>query len=52
MGNKFETLSTHFNQNDRYTIIIPNDLLKILDYFRTPYSIFDFFTNMLNEPSL
>ena len=53
MGNKFETLSSHFSQNERYTVIVPNEITKILqEYLKTPYAIFDFCTNLFAEPCL
>jgi hypothetical protein len=53
MGNRFETLSANFSQHDRYSVIVPVELVKILqENLKNPYLIYDFCNNMFSEPCM
>lgn len=53
MGNKFDQQAQLFGQSERYTIMVPQDLQRLIqDKLKTPYSIYEFFKAFLNEPAV
>ena len=53
MGNKFDQQAQNFGQSERYTIMIPSDLFRLLqDKLKTPYAIFKFFKSFLADDAV
>ena len=53
MGNKFDQQAQLFGQSERYTIMIPSDLYRLIqDKLKTPYAIFEFFKAFLQDDAL
>jgi len=53
MGNKFENLANQFGQSERYSIVVPQSIVKVLtELVKTPYALYDLFTQALKEPQL